>query len=179
MDVKGGSRSSVGEARAQIGVVLEIDENNAALVRMRAGNHERVRADMLRGKSAPPLPGETWIFDQSYGAGWQFAVPVNWTPDRDWIPASMQNAWTSTGAPYLPVGYRRNAEGEVLLCGRMAGGTGGSVALTLPPGYRPAGTVSFLVPVGSNQVTVTANGQVTPGSSGATFLDAVRFMAAS
>lgn len=180
MDVKGGSRASVNAAHAQEGVVLEIDANRVALVRMSMGNQVRVRIDTLRGKSAPPRPGERWIFDQAYGLGWQFAVPLNWTADPDWIAPEMMNAWTSTGTPYPPVGYRRTVEGETVLCGQISGGTAGSTAFILPPGYRPVGTVVHVVAAGatSAQLTITADGHVAPGSSGPTFLDGVRFFMA-
>jgi hypothetical protein len=180
MPVKTSQHSAAGELRAQTGYVLEIDSNGIALVRMYAGNQERVRADMLRGKSAPPLPGETWILDRQYGLGWQFAIPVNWSPDRDWIAPAMLNSWASVGAPYLPVGYRRTADGEVLLSGRMGGGVGATTAFVLPLGYRPGGSAVFVVPVvaGTGQLTVDATGAVIPASTGATSIDVVRFMAA-
>lgn len=178
--VKTDAKSGQNQATFQRGVVLEVDANLVALVKV--GDHQiRVRADMMRGKSAPPLPGEIWIFDQPYGSGWQFAVPVNFSADLDWLAPTLVNSWVDIGSPNLPVGYRKEVEGWVTLCGKLSGGTAASTAFTLPKPYWPRGTHTQLVPVGtgSGQIVITSTGTVSPQSTGVNSLDAVRFMAAS
>lgn len=173
-------KSPQGRAMATEGVVLQIEDNNIALVRLRTGLHVRVRADMLRGKSAAPQPGEKWLFDQPYGGGWMFAIPMNYTGgDRDFIGPTMQNGWTSAGGAYLPVGYLQDAEGWVHLRGRVTGGTGGQSAFTLPEGYRPAGVIPFAVAVGTGVglVSVTTLGAIVPATGADASLEQVSFLA--
>jgi hypothetical protein len=162
--------------------VLEVDSSNTALVRLVTGQHVRIRADMLRGKSIAPQPGETWIIDQPYGSGWMFAVCMGYTGgDRDFTVPVLGTGWTDAGTPYQPVGYIKDADGWVSLRGRLKAGTGtDAVAFTLPAGYLPGGTVLYRVPVGSGSsgtLTVEANGDVTPGGSLDTSLEQVRFLA--
>ena len=76
------------------------------------------------------------------------------------------NSWAAAGGAYLAPAFWRDPLGFVHLRGRLASGTVGSAAFTLPPGYRPTGTVAF--PVISNatigQVEVAADGTVKPVS---------------
>lgn len=169
---KTGSRSAQNQVVVQRAVVLEVDANFVALVRM--GDHQfRVRANTLRGKSAPPKAGETWLMDQPYGLGWQFAVPLDWSADLDWIvQGSFSNAWVDVGAPNLPTGYRKEVEGWVTLCGKLSGGAANSTAFVLPAGYRPGGTWT------QGGVVVDVAGNVKPTSTTPS-LDGCRFMAAS
>lgn len=181
MAVKTGSQSATNRASFTTGVVLEVDENLVVLVRLKSGEHKRLRADILPGKSAPPLPGETWVLDQRFGSGWQLASPYAWTADLDWQKPLVGGGWSDVGAPNLAVGYRKEPEGWVALCGKLSGGASGSVAFTLPEGYRPGGTWTQLVPAGtgSGQLTVATNGLVTPQTATSPVsLDGVRFMAA-
>lgn len=178
--VKFGARAPANYATTTRGVVLEVDSNNVALVLLSSGAQARVRADMLRGKSAAPKAGEAWLFDQPYGSGWMFAIPMNYSGgDQDFTSPVMTNSWTSVDGIYLPVGYILDSEGWVTLRGRVTGGTANQPAFTLPVGYRPGGQIPFIVPVGtgSGLVNVTALGAVTPVGSGATSLEQVRFLA--
>jgi|SRR5580765_7502345 len=168
-----GSKSAQGKVVAQIGVVIDVDQDRLiALVKL--GEHQvRVRMDTLRGKSAPPQEGETWLFDQPYGLGWQFACPINWSADLDWIaPTAFLNSWNDVGAPNLNAGYRKEVEGWVTLCGKLSGGSTNTTAFVLPVGYRPAGNWT------QGGVLVDASGNVKPQGTSPS-LDGVRFMAAS
>lgn len=174
---------SVNDAQFAKGTVLEVDSNNIALVRLGTGQQVRVRADMLRGKSAAPKAGETWVLDQAYGSGWMFAIPINYTGgDQTFTAPTLGTGWSNAGSPYLSVGYIMDSEGWVTLRGRLKAGTGvDQVAFTLPEGYRPGGTSVFLVPVGTGTagtVTVEANGDVSPGVAVDTSLEPIRFLAA-
>jgi hypothetical protein len=169
-ETKTSNRSNANQINYQIGVVLEIDsKNHIALVKV-GQQQMRIRTDTLRGKSAPPLAGETWLLDQPYGLGMQFAVPMNWSADSDWILPTLSGAWSDVGSPNLPTGYRKEIEGWVTLCGKLTGGAANSTAFVLPKGYRPGGTWS---PSG---VVILVTGEVKPTTTTPS-LDGVRFMA--
>lgn len=180
MAIKTSPLASTNHVVAAKGTVLEIDTNNVALVVLSTGQHVRVRADMLRGKSAAPQAGETWIFDQPYGIGWMFAVPMNYTGgDQDFTVPTFTNGWGSKGGSYQPVGYKLDSGGYVVCQGRLTGGTGAQAAFALPLGYRPGGQIPFVVCVGTGTglITVAGNGVVTPAGTGDTSLEQVRFLA--
>lgn len=180
MATKSGSRAASDKLSAAVGVVIDIDDNLVALVRMRTGEQRRIRADMLPGKSAPPRVGETWILDQRHGIGWQFATPVNWTADVDWVHLSPSGAWTVPTGAWLPLGAQRDAGGWVTLCGRVSGGVAATTATILPVGYRPGGDWLQIVPAGSGsgQLLVTSAGLVKPQTATSPIsLDSVRFLA--
>lgn len=163
------------------GVVLEVDDNHVALVRMSTGKLEQVRADLLPGKSAVPRADEKWFFDRRFGEGWLFAIPVGYLGgDAEFTPVpALSGTWSDVGGVSLPVGYLRDAEGWVSLQGQITGGVANTVAFILPPGYQPRGPVSFVVAsgAGSAQLIVTALGAVTPVVSAVTTLEQVRFLA--
>jgi hypothetical protein len=168
--VKQNSKSGQNQASFARGYVMQIDDRGVALVKI-GETQQWIRTDTLRGKSAPPLPGEVWILDQAYGVGWQFAVPLNWSADRDWVLAgALSGSWTDVGPPNLPSGYRKEVEGWVTLCGKLTGGVANTTAFQLPGGYRPGGTWT------QGGVLVDSAGNVKPQSTSVS-LDGVRFMA--
>ena len=84
-----------------------------------------------------------------------------------WLPPTFQNSWANVGAGAEPVAYFKDENGVVYLKGQILGGSAGTVAFTLPSGYRPSGlmrlygranTSSGEVPL---SFTIAANGDVT------------------
>lgn len=93
------------------------------------------------------------------------------------------NSWVAYGTPYANPGFMLLPDGFVQLHGVMKGGTVGSTAFQLPPGYRPSGTVPFIVFSNgtAGRVDVAADGTVTPMSpstSTSVALEQIRFKAA-
>jgi hypothetical protein len=76
---------------------------------------------------------------------------------------SYQNGWAAFGAGFETGGYTYDA-GWVVLRGMIQAGTVGQTAFTVPVGYRPTGTLIFLVASGSGscQVFVYNDGRVVP-----------------
>lgn len=72
-----------------------------------------------------------------------------------------QNGWATVGAGIENGGYLYD-NGWVVLRGSIQAGTLNSVIFTLPVGYRPAGTLIFIVPsdVGFCQVSIFSDGRV-------------------
>ena len=82
---------------------------------------------------------------------------------------AFNNGWTHYGSPYSKAAYYKTPDGWVRLFGVIAGGTVGSPAFELPPGYRPDSSAlpgPFAVFSGSansiGRVDVTSGGVVTP-----------------
>ncbi len=98
--------------------------------------------------------------------------------------AAFQNGWTNTPG-YATAAFAKDTLGVVHLRGAIDG-TGGSVAFTLPPGYRPADN---LLPVGvaggptAAIVEIQPDGDVSPSCNPASAcsvavgLDAITFIA--
>ena len=96
--------------------------------------------------------------------------------------ATLSNNWESYGGAYAPPGYRRTADGRVLLRGVLVNpidGTTGDIAFTLPTGYRPEykvliGNVSdaFDAP---NRIEIAATGGVTVWGLTWVSLDGITF----
>lgn len=56
-----------------------------------------------------------------------------------WLPVTaFLNSWTNVGAGTPPVTYFKDQNGVVSIYGAAIGGASGTVAFTLPAGYRPA-----------------------------------------
>lgn len=98
-----------------------------------------------------------------------------------WRTPTFQNSWTDAGAPYAPVGYTMIDGGLVRLRGTVTSGTIGNAIFTLPPGYRPAGRLVFMVMSNGSpaQCEVNSDGTViaASGSSTSFSLDGVSFKA--
>lgn len=62
-----------------------------------------------------------------------------------WVAGVPQGTWTNNGTPYATLGFRKSLDGKNLqLTGTIGGGFNGSVAFTLPVGFRPITTKSIL-----------------------------------
>lgn len=95
----------------------------------------------------------------------------------DAIAADLATGVTASGGDYLPPGYWKDPFGVVRLQGTVTGVVGD--ILSLPTGYRPAGTAAFEVPPGVT-VVVESDGTVRmlSGPIGATVsLDGLSFRA--
>lgn len=82
---------------------------------------------------------------------------------------AFQNSWAnSAGASNPAAGFRKFPDGRVRLNGMMFGGASGSVAFTLPIGYRPPKDGQFTVNAsgGLAQVTIWNDGTVRPTNVG-------------
>lgn len=88
---------------------------------------------------------------------------------NQWSPVTFQNSWANTGTPYYDAAYHRDAFGVVRMRGRIDTGSSGTVAFTLPVGFRPTAQMDFSVDNSGSiaQVSIAANGEVTPTASGA------------
>lgn len=61
-----------------------------------------------------------------------------------WIGvSSFSNGWVNYGAGYYDASYVKDAAGYVHLRGAIKSGSGGTVAFSLPAGYRPSSAVAF------------------------------------
>jgi hypothetical protein len=60
-----------------------------------------------------------------------------------WLAPTLINSWAATGAPDVVPGYMKDSLGFVHLRGSITGGVNGTVAFTLPTGYRPSATHQF------------------------------------
>jgi hypothetical protein len=102
---------------------------------------------------------------------------------------AFQNGWTNRGAEFATAAFLKDSLGFVHLRGTMQGTTG-TVAFTLPPGYRPAALLFTSLAVGgvvSGNMLILANGEVMPFCSvaanctmaggGAAGLDGLTFLA--
>jgi len=88
--------------------------------------------------------------------------------DGDAIQFSLSGAWVDTGGEYCPIAVRRDHHMRVFLEGRADGGTritdSYTLVLTVPTGYRPAGTEVFAATQGTQgqyaRVDVDTDGRV-------------------
>jgi hypothetical protein len=93
------------------------------------------------------------------------------------------NAWTHYGSPYSNAGYIKRPDGWVEMTGVIKSGTVGSVAFTLPPGFRPTSLKSLLTLSNgtTGRVDIATDGTVTPlapSSNLSVVLDGLHFKAA-
>lgn len=97
---------------------------------------------------------------------------------------SYQNGWVDHGAGSEPGGYYKDPFGRVHLSGLVGAGTALTTIFTLPSGFRPSATLSFVVLTGTpNQlgvVDVHADGQVAHayGAADYTQLNGISFRSA-
>lgn len=75
-----------------------------------------------------------------------------------------QNSWVNFGSGWQDGGYWRDPLGWVHLRGLVKSGTVGSALATLPPGFRPKLSETFIVSSNSatGRVDVQADGQIIP-----------------
>lgn len=83
-----------------------------------------------------------------------------------WTAPVLLHSWANAGST-SKAGYLTDGLGFVHLRGRITGGASGSVAFTLPPGYRPGNTADSWPGAGNTAATGSfcliqiVNGQVT------------------
>jgi hypothetical protein len=96
-------------------------------------------------------------------------------------PVSLNNLWVPYGD--RPLGFRKDGAGFVHLQGAVSASSlaAPTVALTLPPGARPAGTIVVLAPANGTtaRLTISASGTLVVDSSNITqiSLESVTFFA--
>ncbi len=98
---------------------------------------------------------------------------------QDWQDATLENSWANVGSPYYNAGYYKDPFGIVRLRGRVYSGSSGTVALTLPTGFRPNATIK-LPAEDSGSVTINFSGQVILTTSSVTpeiSLESITFLA--
>lgn len=101
--------------------------------------------------------------------------------DETWIAPTLINSWVNFGGVTNPAGYYKDSAGIVRLRGSIKSGTIGTVAFTLPVGYRPA--FQELYAVNSNNAfgaaSISANGDVTAqtGTNVVFSIDGITFRA--
>lgn len=112
-----------------------------------------------------------------------FSSPVIITSEN-WIAATLTNSWTNYAGTYELAGYRKMADGTVMLRGLVKTGTVAVAIFTLPVAYRPAlnsiwqqtanlGTCRMSVLASTGSVQVDA--YISPGTSGLVSLSGIRF----
>jgi hypothetical protein len=102
---------------------------------------------------------------------------------ENWVAATLTNAWTNYGGIYEVAGYRKMADGTVMLRGLVKTGTVALAIFTLPVGYRPAGASLWqqLANLGTCRMDVGSDGTVkvasyiSPGTSALVSLSGIRF----
>lgn len=112
----------------------------------------------LRGVKLPALPVSDHLSTLN------FEAIVKALTTEDWAAPTLVNSWANLGGGASPAGYYKDGFGRVFVRGRIVGGTTGSVAFTLPVGYRPAFDEYHVVLFGGPSFgygIVKANGDVT------------------
>ena len=98
-----------------------------------------------------------------------------------WRTPTLLNSWAVSGG--RTVGYRKLANGLVVVRGAVSGGSSiGAVIFTLPVGFRPSHTRTFVVwtAAGATALDVETDGDVlvtTGGSTAGVFLAPICFFA--
>lgn len=98
-------------------------------------------------------------------------APLVDIPDAVSAVPSLSSGWSNFGAPYAGIRYRRGASRLVTIEGLINGGSNGTL-FVLPAGYRPAGTLIFIVmrDSGTARIDVAADGTVSVAGSIASWL---------
>ncbi|ASU83593.1 hypothetical protein CDO52_13030 [Nocardiopsis gilva YIM 90087] len=97
------------------------------------------------------------------------------TTDR-WTAPTLVNSWVNFGGTWQVAEYRKDLSGRVWIRGTIDGGTAGTVAFTLPSGFRPpADFVVAAISSGGSppdlcRLEVDANGDVIPQNTVGTFV---------
>ena len=100
------------------------------------------------------------IFVEDIGAAGQSGGGIYGTP-TPWANVTFQNGWTNQAAPYQTCQYRKVGD-IVYLRGMMINGTAGTVAFTLPAGFRPPLTIEIPTIGGTaavNRMSIDSVGQ--------------------
>lgn len=119
--------------------------------------------------TAPTTSGAVAGLFQYNGTAW---VGLQLIDDTGWTTPALGNSWVgyhATDAQYSDPQYRRKS-GSVRLNGGCKSGTAGATIFTLPAGFRPASTQTFITYAnnGIARVDILASGavQATPYSGG-------------
>jgi hypothetical protein len=80
-----------------------------------------------------------------------------------WITPSLTNSWSARGGD--PAGYLKDPMGFVHLRGRMFGGSSGTLAFVLPPGFRP-GSTDDIYAAGAWTGSAPTSAFITAGATG-------------
>jgi hypothetical protein len=90
-----------------------------------------------------------------------------------WMPLTLVNGWVNVGTVYDTAQYRLNSFGEVELKGLIKSGTTttGTIIATLPVGYRPPLTRSYLITaisatIDTGRIFIKSNGDIVIQSGG-------------
>ena len=90
------------------------------------------------------------------------------------ISPAWQNGWGNLSS-LTPVSFFLSPDGMVTIRGQATGGADGTVAFTLPVGFRPEFMMEFLIPGGGEdgvgRITIDSNGDVTFLTSGSSVTD--------
>ena len=93
--------------------------------------------------------------------------------------AAFQNSWANNGGGYATAKYWHDRDGNVCLEGSVDSGSTGTVAFTLPVGYRPASSMVFAIDANGAHGTATigTDGTVTlaAASTANTHLNGIKF----
>jgi hypothetical protein len=85
---------------------------------------------------------------------------------NEWSSPLLEHSWVPYGAASSPPAYLRDLLGFVHLRGAIKGGASGSVAFTLPEGYRPKVRVDTAIvqngAAAGAYLQITAAGEVVP-----------------
>ena len=104
--------------------------------------------------------------------------------DTEWTDAVLGNDWDNhnvVSGVYPTAAFRKDADGIVHFRGIISGGVDQSVAFTLPTGYYPSKTTSYVVSSGPGvgRISIDADGDVivwyTEASTAYVYLDSVSF----
>lgn len=85
---------------------------------------------------------------------------------------AFQNSWTGGASPYPPVGFWKDNLGFVRLRGMLLTGATGTVAFTLPAGFRPVGQEYFDCNTGqttTGRIGIAPTGEVSVDRATATY----------
>ena len=97
-----------------------------------------------------------YLRSYSTGSVWTAWEAVGTSKNKDtWHDASLQNSWANCGGAFANAGYTITADNHVELRGNIKTGATGTVAFTLPAGYRPL--TEQLIPLLSNGATSPAS----------------------
>jgi hypothetical protein len=96
-------------------------------------------------------------------------IPV--VQDSGWVNITLVATFTNFGAPNEVARYRKKG-GVVYLEGAIKGGAAGGTITTLPVGFRPANTITFIASTSSAtpaRITIASTGVVTGAAINTTF----------
>lgn len=86
------------------------------------------------------------------------------THDDAWTYATLNSPWYNFGGQYEPARYRKTIDGLLIMGGLIRGGTTGTIAFTLPVGYRPQ-YYQLMSTLNDNygcRINIRSNGEVVP-----------------